>query len=105
MGSIHTLLIRVESKRLKEFKNGMDESISKFKSDVPVTMLMDANVDAESDAFNLVRKTSEKQAVSDRDYTEWSWDVRPKKPGTFKINVRLTAHLSISNTDVPIECF
>jgi hypothetical protein len=105
LGSLYTVRLRVETKPLADFKNDLDETISRMGTRVFLSVTPEATLESEADAFNIVRRTSAKTIVQEGAYTEWAWDVRPKRTGIYRMNMRIVSAVQLNGVDLPFDAF
>ena len=105
LGSLYAVRLRVETKPLADFKNDLDEAISRMGQRVLLSVTPEAALESEVDAFNIVRRTSAKTIVQEGAYTEWIWDVRPKRTGIYRMNIRIVSAVQLNGVDLPFDAF
>jgi hypothetical protein len=72
---------------------------------VLLSIAPEATLESEADAFNIVRRTSAKNIVQDTAYTEWIWDVRPKRTGLYRMNLRIVSEVQLNGVELPFDAF
>jgi hypothetical protein len=107
LGTLYQVRLRVETKPLTDFTDGLDEAISRTGHGVRLSAAPEADLESEADAFSIVRRTSARNIVQDKSHTEWTWDVRPRHcfPAQYRMNVRIVSDVQLNGTNIPFDAF
>lgn len=84
---------------VEELKQSIAEEGERVGESIKVSDRMEARLSGYMFQINAI--TPEVQAVSKVQQTEWKWEVHPKKEGTHKLHLTLTALLEIDGRSTP----
>jgi hypothetical protein len=84
---------------VEELKQSIVEEGERVGASIKVSDRMEARLSGYM--FQITAITPEVQAVSKTQQTEWKWEVHPKKEGTHKLHLTLTALLEIDGRSTP----
>jgi hypothetical protein len=86
LGEVDIVKLRISrSKKVKEFKINSNDSIYSIKTS---SIMKVSLIDGSNESFEIKEITNNTQFLSDdveNSYTEWSWNVLPKKSGNNKL--------------------
>jgi hypothetical protein len=51
--------------------------------------------------FGITAITPEQQAITGRDTTKWSWEIKPTKPGIFHLHLTLNVIIKLEGVSTP----
>lgn len=84
---------------VEKLKRSITEKGKKMGATIRVSDRMEARLSG--NMFRITAITPETQAVSKKQETEWKWVIHPKKEGTHKLYLTLTALLEVSGQTTP----
>lgn len=91
---IKAQLIIDPNKTIDELKKSVTGQIQSAET-IKVSKIVIAKIEAPD--FIVTNLTTNEQALSDTDKTEWLWSLRPKTPGLHEINLTITAEITIDS--------
>jgi hypothetical protein len=91
--------VEIQASTVEELKQSIVEEGERVGASIKVSDRMEARLSGYM--FQITAITPEVQAVSKTQQTEWKWEVHPKKEGTHKLHLTLTALLEIDGRSTP----
>ncbi len=91
----HQIQLRLSlSETIDKLKQSIIEEGKKEGAEIEVSDIMEAKLSGHM--FGITAITPEIQAVSKSEYTEWKWEIQPKRTGKHNIHITLAALLKVN---------
>lgn len=95
VGITERIIVRIASSVTADLQSGLKGKGTPTQEQIKVGPLMKVQLAGET--FDIKPLTHEEQVVSQKEFTEWNWDVMPKKSGKQLLTLVVTVRLKIPN--------